>query len=54
MKFDFPELPPAKIYRKNMTPEQEILMKLVQGQTITCQDESVLEEAIEFYKKAFE
>ena len=37
-----------------MTPEQEILMKLVQGQTITCQDESVLEEAIEFYKKAFE
>lgn len=37
-----------------MTPEQEVLMKLVQGLTISKQEEDILTEAIEFYKQAFE
>jgi len=53
MNLNFPALPPAKTYRQMTTPEQDVTMKLVQGQHITKQEEVLLTEAIEFYKNAF-
>lgn len=54
MKFEFPTLPQARIYSSKMTSEQEVLMKLIQGQIISTQEEDILKAAIKFYKKAFE
>ncbi len=53
MNFDFPKLPPAKVYGEKATPEQDVMMRLLQGQKLTAGDEDVLKEAIEFYKEAF-
>jgi len=53
MNFNFPKLPPAKVYGEKATPEQDVMMRLLQGQKLTAADEDVLKEAIEFYKEAF-
>lgn len=47
----FPQIPPAKTYGNEMTPEQEVQMKLVQEQKISSEDEAILKEAILFYKR---
>lgn len=53
MNFNFPALPPAKKYGNMTTPEQDVIMKLVQLQKINKQEEATLIEAIEFYERAF-
>ncbi|WP_285008829.1 hypothetical protein [Pedobacter faecalis] len=50
---EFPEIPPAKIYNDKMTPEQEVTFKLVRGEKITEEEEAILNEAIEFYERAY-
>lgn len=50
---DFPKLPSSKVYSSKMTPEQEVLHKLIQQQKITKAEEQILEEAIAFYERAF-
>ena len=42
MKFEFPTFPQTRTYKSKMTPEQEVLMKLVQGQIISNQEENTL------------
>jgi len=49
MNFDFPKQPNSRIYGTLMTPEQEVLMKLVQRQVISSEEEEILKESIEFY-----
>lgn len=50
---DFPVIPSAKTYQEEMTPEQQVTFKLVQGQKINEDEEAILLEAIEFYDKAY-
>jgi len=53
MLTDFLNIPPAKIYKEEMTPEQQVTFKLVHGQKISEEDEAILQEAIEFYELAY-
>ena len=53
MNFNFPRLPLAKTFGQMTTPEQDVIMKLVQRKQINKQEEEILIEAIEFYKDAF-
>jgi hypothetical protein len=50
---NFPKIPPSKTFGQQMTPEQEVLMKLLNGQPVDKKDEDILREALEFYKEAF-
>ena len=49
----FPQIPSAKIYQGEMTPEQEVQMKLVHEQKLSDEDEAILKESILFYKEAY-
>ncbi len=53
MKLRFPKLSLSKTYGNKTTPEQDVLLKLVQSQKISKNDEAVLIDAIVFYQKAF-
>lgn len=50
---NFPKIPAAKTFGQQMTPEQLVIMKLTNGQTIDKNDENTLKEAIDFYKEVF-
>jgi len=53
MAIKFPALPPAKIYGELMTPEQEVLQKLMNNQEINGEEEETLLESIVYYKELY-
>jgi len=48
-----PDLPPSKIYKEKMTPEQLVTFKLVHKEKISSEEEDVLKEAIQFYRQVY-
>ena len=54
MSLNLPKLPPSKTYGELTTPEQDVLRKLIQLQQISKEEESILTEAIQFYKALYE
>jgi RES domain len=53
MNFNFPKIPASKTFSNNMTPEGGVIIKLGRGENISAQEESILKEAIVFYKEAY-
>ena len=51
--YDFPTVPPAKLYNGKVTPEQISIFKLINGQDISEQDLINLKQSIDFYDNAF-
>lgn len=50
---NLPAIPLAKTYNEEMTPEQQVTIKLVQGQKISAEEEEELQQAIDFYELAY-
>ena len=53
MVFNLPEIPKSKQYVDKMTPEQHAIMKCINQENLSQEEELNLKEAIEFYKESF-
>lgn len=53
MIFDLPDIPNSKKYIDDMTPEQHAMLKCINKEKLTNEDEAILQESIDFYKKVF-
>ena len=53
MIFNLTDIPKSKRYVDDMTPEQHVIMKCINREKLTKEDESVLQESIDFYKNTF-
>ena len=54
MALMYPKAPSAKLFDGVTTPEASVVMKLVRQQTITRDEEIILEQSIVFYKELYE
>ena len=49
MAYLYPKMPPSKIFDGGSTPETRVIMKLIQQQTITREEETILDQCKVFY-----
>ncbi|MBA3680491.1 MAG: hypothetical protein H0W73_04910 [Bacteroidetes bacterium] len=54
-KYNLPPVPACKIYHADMqtNPEQDVILKCINPEKITPEEEEVLKDAVTFYKEAF-